>query len=254
MSLRSGKPIIVTGGASGIGAAISVRLINEGYSVAIFDLNLEAAQALSDANADAPGNCKGYKVDITDHEGVAAAVAEVETDFGSIYGLVNNAGWDKAVPFTKTDFDFWQKIVNLNLYGALNVTHAALKSMVKGERGGRVVTVGSDAGRIGSSGEAVYSACKGGQVALMKTLAREHARHGITCNTVSPGPTMTPLTIEVIEQAGEKYAAAMKKGIPMGRFAEPEDYPGLVAYFVSDEAGYVTGQTISVSGGMSMAG
>jgi 2-hydroxycyclohexanecarboxyl-CoA dehydrogenase len=254
MSSSNEKPIIVTGGASGIGAAISKRLINEGYNVAIFDLNAEAGQSLIDGVEGASGKSKAYKVDITDHEGVAAAVAEVEGDMGTVWGLVNNAGWDKAIPFSKTDHDFWQKIINLNLYGALNVTHAALNSMLKGERGGRIVTVSSDAGRTGSSGEGVYSACKGGQIAFMKTLARENARNGITCNSVCPGPTMTPLTIKIMEDAGEKYVNAMKRGIPMGRLAETEDYPGLINYFVSEEAAYVTGQTISISGGLSMNG
>lgn len=254
MSSASEKPVIVTGGASGIGAAISARLIHDGYSVAIFDLNVEAAQAVVDAHADAAGTGKGYQVDITDHEGVAAAVAEVEGDFGPIWGVVNNAGWDTAIPFHKTDHEFWQKIINLNLYGALNVTHAALQSMLKAERGGRVICVASDAGRVGSAGEGVYSACKGGQIALMKTLARENASKGITCNSVCPGPTMTPMTEEIMEKGGERFIAGLKRAIPMGRLAEPEDYPTLISYFVGEEAGFVTGQTISVSGGMSMAG
>ena len=248
------KPVVVTGGASGIGAAIAKGLLSTGYTVAVFDLNADGAQEVVDSVGDVAGRGLVYQVDLTDHEAVASAVAQVEQDAGTVYGLVNNAGWDETKPFTTTDYDFWQKVVNINLYSVLNTTHAALKSMIKGERGGRLVTIGSDAGRVGSTGEAVYSACKGGQVALMKTLARENARYGITCNTVCPGPTMTPLTIKILEEGGEKLIEGMKRGIPMRRLGEPEDFPELISFFMSEGAGFVTGQTISVSGGLTMHG
>ena len=248
------KPVVVTGGASGIGAAIAKGLLNTGYTVAVFDLNAEGAQEVIDSVGDAPGRGFVYQVDLTDHDAVTNAIAKVEDDAGTVYGLVNNAGWDETKPFTTTDYDFWQKVVNINLYSALNTTYAALNSMIKGERGGRVVTIGSDAGRVGSMGEAVYSACKGGQIAFMKTLARENARYGITCNTVCPGPTMTPLTIKILEEGGDKLVEGMKRGIPMRRLGEPEDFPELIAFFMSEGSGFVTGQTISVSGGLTMHG
>ena len=248
------KPIIVTGGASGIGAAITTGLLSTGYTVAVFDLNAEGAQEVIDSVGEPSGRGLVYQVDLTDHSAVASAVAELEDDAGTVYGLVNNAGWDETKPFTTTDYDFWQKVININLYTALNASHAALTSMIKGERGGRLVCVGSDAGRVGSTGEAVYSACKGGQIALMKTLARENARYGITCNTVCPGPTMTPLTIKILEEGGAKLVESMKRGIPMRRLGEPDDFPALIAFFMSEESGFVTGQTISVSGGLTMHG
>lgn len=157
------------------------------------------------------------------------------------------------MPFVDTNLAFWHKLVDLNLYGPLNVTHAVLKSMIN-SGGGRVVNIASDAGRVGSSGEAVYSACKGGIIAFMKTLARENSRKGITFNNVCPGPTNTPLLEETLAGGGEKLVEVLKRAIPMGRLAEPEDLSGLVAFFLSDDASYITGQTVSVSGGLSMHG
>jgi 2-hydroxycyclohexanecarboxyl-CoA dehydrogenase len=164
-------------------------------------------------------------------------------------GLVNNAGWDKSMPFLDTDLELWHKVVAINLYGPLNLCHVILKGMA--ERGsGRVVNISSDAGRVGSSGEAVYAACKGGLIAFSKTMSRELARKNITLNTVCPGPTNTPLLAE----QGPKLVAALERAVPMKRVAEPEDYPGLVSFFLSDDASYITGQTISVSGGLTMHG
>lgn len=248
------NPVIVTGGASGIGAAIARSLAKLGYTVGIFDLNGEKASSLA-ANISECSEDKviAYEVDITNHEAVAAAVAKFEALAGPIYGLVNNAGWEAPKPFVDTDLALWKKIIDINLYGPLNVTHAALKSMINAGRG-RVINIASDAGRVGSSGEAVYSACKGGTISLMKTLARENARKGITFNSVCPGPTNTPLLAEITAGGGDKLIENIKRAIPMGRLAEPEDYPGLIAFFLSDEASYITGQTISVSGGLAMHG
>lgn len=248
------KPVIVTGGASGIGAAIARYLAKQGYTVGIFDLNGEKASSLAEnISGCGEGKAIAYEVDITDHDAVAATVAEFEAFAGPIYGLINNAGWEAPDAFVNTDLTLWKKLIDINLYGPLNVTHAALKSMINAGRG-RVINIASDAGRVGSSGEAVYSACKGGTISLMKTLARENARKGITFNSVCPGPTNTPLLAEITGGGGEKLIEGMKRAIPMGRLAEPEDYPGLIAFFLSDEAGYITGQTISVSGGLSMHG
>lgn len=176
-------PIIVTGGASGIGRAIVERLAREGARVGIFDMNGEAAERLAADLRDAGHEVWSYTVDIADNEVVRAAVDRFVGAAGALYGLVNNAGWDKAVNFVDSDEALWRKVIDINLRGPINVTHAALKQMLaRGE--GRIVSVASDAGRVGSSGEAVYSAAKGGIIAFMKTLARENARAGITCNTV----------------------------------------------------------------------
>ncbi len=176
-------------------------------------------------------------------------MAAFEDDCGPVYGLVNNAGWDQSMPFLETTLELWHKVVAINMYGPLNLCHVVLKGM--SERGeGRVVNISSDAGRVGSSGEAVYSACKGGLIAFAKTMSRELARKGVTLNTVCPGPTNTPLLAE----QGPKLVAALERAVPMKRVAEPEDFPGLVSFFLSDDAAYITGQTISVSGGLTMHG
>ena len=243
------KCIIVTGGASGIGRAISTRLGEEGSVVGIFDLNGEGAEEVAGLIRNAGGKAHAYTIDITDYDAVAAGVDAFEADAGQVDGLVNNAGWDEAVPFVDTGLDLWKKVVDINLYGPLNLSHVCLKRMV--ERGrGRIVSISSDAGRVGSSGEAVYSACKGGIIAFSKTMARELARQGITLNTICPGPTDTPLLATVNERLRE----ALTRAIPMRRLAQPEDYPGMVAFLLSDDAAYITGQTISVSGGLTMHG
>ena len=228
-----GKTAIVTGGAAGIGAAIVERFRAEGTQVVIFDLNGE------------------QKVDITDYEAVKQAVA----DAGPVDILVNNAGWDTFKPFLKTDPGFWQKIIALNLVGVLNMMHCVLPGMVA-RGGGKVVSVASDAGRVGSSGEAVYSACKGGIIAFSKTLAREVARKGVTVNVVCPGPTDTPILRGFLGEgdAGQKVYDALVRAIPMKRVGQPDDIPGIVAFLASDDAGFITGQVISVSGGLTMAG
>ena len=243
-----GKTIIVTGGASGIGKAVCQRLAEEGAHPAIFDLNGDGADA---AAKEVGGGAKGFACDIADHDAVVKAVDAVEAEMGPIEGLVNNAGWDKMVPFLKSDPALWKKIVDINLYGPVNVTHAVLTKMA--ERGsGRIVSVSSDAGRNGSTGEGVYSYCKGGVIAFMKTLAREHARQGITCNTVCPGPTMTPL-FDTFDPEG-KIKTALERAIPLRRLGEPEDYPGMICFLLSEDARYITGQVISVSGGLTMSG
>ncbi|MCZ6644578.1 MAG: SDR family NAD(P)-dependent oxidoreductase [Gammaproteobacteria bacterium] len=246
MEKNTDRPVIVTGGASGIGFAIVQRLLDEGYPVAVFDLNCTGLQTLGDNDLLHP-----FEVDITEYESVASVVAEFESATGPVYGLVNNAGWDSAKLFVKTDIDFWRKVIDINLYGPLNVTHLALKRMAELDRG-RVISIASDAGRVGSSGEAVYSATKGGIIALMKTLAREHARQDITCNSICPGPTDTPL-FAAIDKTG-RLNERLQRAIPKQRLGRPDDYPGLVAFFLSDDASFITGQTISVSGGLTMSG
>lgn len=236
------RPIIVTGGVGGIGSAIVERLLKLGHPVGVFDLSAEAGTS---------NGLTGYRLDISDRESVAGAVADFEGVAGTPYGLVNNAGWDKAVPFVDSGPELWDRLIDINLKGPINVTHAVLQRLVPAGRG-RVVSIASDAGRVGSSGESVYSACKGGMIALMKTLAREHARQGITFNSVCPGPTDTPL-LHSIDESG-KLVHALERAIPMRRLGQPEDYPGIVALLLSDDASYITGQTVSVSGGLAMNG
>src|SRR5688500_8912734 len=228
-----GKTAIVTGGAAGIGAAVVKRFEEEGTRAVVFDLNAE------------------LPVDITDYEAVQRAVAEA----GPVDILVNNAGWDLFRPFLKTDPAFWQKIISLNLVGAMNLLHCVLPGMVARGRG-KVVSVASDAGRVGSSGEAPYSACKGGLIALTKTLAREHARNNIQLNVVCPGLTETGMLEQFMQGAGdpEKLREAYRRAVPMGRLGRPEDLPGAILFFSSDDADVITGQVLSVSGGLTMHG
>tara|TARA_R110002124_G_scaffold153244_1_gene320231 strand:- start:24426 stop:25187 length:762 start_codon:yes stop_codon:yes gene_type:complete len=247
------KPVIVTGGASGIGKAIALRLGEEGAKVAIFDMNEKGAEATAEAIRKNGGAAWAYKVDIIDYVTVAMAVDAFEEVAGPVYGLVNNAGWDEARPFIQTEPDFWKKVIDINLYGPLNLTHVVARKLAE-QGAGRIVSISSDAGRVGSSGEAVYSAAKGGVIAFMKTMAREFAKKGITFNTICPGPTDTPLLASVDASGGGRLTEALTKAIPMRRLAQPDDYPGMVAFFLSDDASFITGQTISVSGGLSMHG
>jgi len=245
-----GKSVIVTGGGGAIGAAICRRFAGYGARVGVFDRNAEAARAVA---AGIRGVAEA--VDITDYAAVAHAIADFERQAGPTDILVNNAGWDKFVNFVETTPELWDQVVAINLKGALNMSHVVLKGMVA--RGsGRVVNIASDAGRVGSSQEAVYSACKGGLIAFTKTVAREVARKGITLNTVCPGPTDTPLLAAVAgnDERGQKVRAALVGAIPMKRVGQPEDIPGAVCFLASDDAGFITGQTISVSGGLTMHG
>jgi len=248
-----GKRVIVTGGGSGIGRAVCQRFGEEGCEVAIFDLDEAGGKETARLIAEAGGKARAYVVDITDRARVDAAVADFEAG-GPIHVLVNNAGWDVIRPFLDSDAALWKKVIDINLYGPLNMHHAVLPGMVR-NGAGRVVNIASDAGRVGSSGEAVYSACKGGIIAFTKTMARELARKGITLNSVAPGPTDTPLFYKVAQgEAGEKIAEGLKRAIPMKRLAQPSDYPGMICFLSSDDAGFITGQVISVSGGLSMHG
>jgi 2-hydroxycyclohexanecarboxyl-CoA dehydrogenase len=247
----AGKTAIVTGGGQGIGRAISLRLAAEGCKVAIFDLRPEAAQET--ANQAEGGEVKVYEVDVGDRAAVDAALAQVGNDLGSPWLLVNNAGWDQPMPFLKTDKALWDKIIRINLYGPLNMHHAVCPGMVA-QGGGRVVNIASDAARVGTSDEAVYSACKGGLIAFTKSVARELARKNVLLNAICPGPTNTPMMQAVLGTGDDavKWKDAMVRGIPLRRMGEPEDYAGMVAFLGSDDAAFITGQTISVSGGMNM--
>lgn len=249
------KVVIVTGGGSGIGSAICTRFGEEGAVVAVLDLNGPAAEAMAAAIRATGGRAKAFRVDISDQQMVNAAVASVERELGPVDVLVNNAGWDKAANFLDTDKALWEKIVAINLYGPLNMHHAVLKGM--SERGrGRVVNIASDAARVGSSGESVYSFCKGGLVAFTKTLARELAGKQINLNVVCPGPTDTPMLQAVCgdSELGQKLYEGFKRAIPFKRLGQPGDIPGAVAFLASDDGAFITGQVLSVSGGLTMAG
>ncbi|HRD11939.1 MAG TPA: SDR family oxidoreductase [Mycobacterium sp.] len=245
----------VTGGAQGIGGGISETLAAHGFRVAVADLNLDAAKETAARIVAAGGNAIPVSVDVTDTDSVRAAVADVTGELGDIEVAVNNAGWDDFMPFVKTDEDFWNKILDINFKGALRVCHTVVPGMM--ERGfGRVINIGSDAGRVGSSLEAVYSGAKGGIIAFTKTLAREVATKGVTVNTVCPGPTDTPALRKFADNSGEdadKVLAGMTRSVPMRRLATPTDVAAAVAFFASDAAEYITGQTLSVSGGLTMA-
>jgi 2-hydroxycyclohexanecarboxyl-CoA dehydrogenase len=255
MKKLSGKTVIVTGGAGGIGGATCRRFAVEGAKVAVFDMNLAAAQKVADEINASGGTAVAFNCNITDRAQVDAAVAGATLQLGPIAVLVNNAGWDIFKPFTKTVPQEWEKLIAINLTGALHMLHAVLPGMVA-QGVGRIVNIASDAARGGSSGEAVYSACKGGLVALSKTLAREHARHNITVNVVCPGPTDTALLAGVAEGASnpEKLLDAFKKAIPLGRLGQPEDLAGAIVFLSSDDASFITGQVLSVSGGLTMHG
>lgn len=246
-----GKVAVVTGGGQGIGRAITLRLVEEGCAVAVFDLSAEAVAET--ATQAAGGTVRGYTVDVGDLEGVREATARAEADLGPVWLLVNNAGWDKPMPFLKTTPELWDKIIRINLYGPINMHHAVAGGMAE-RGGGRIVNIASDAARVGTSDEAVYSACKGGVIAFTKSVARELARKNVLLNAVCPGPTNTPMMASVLGEGEQavKWKDAMLRGIPLRRMGEPEDYAGIVALLASDDGAFITGQTISVSGGMTM--
>jgi 2-hydroxycyclohexanecarboxyl-CoA dehydrogenase len=251
----SGKNVIVTGGGGAIGGAICRSFAGYGSRVGVFDKNLDGANKVAAEIAKQGGKAFVSGVDITDNEAVGKAIQQFEAEMGPTDVLVNNAGWDRFVNFVDTTPDLWDQIIAINLRGPLNMSHYVLKGMVA--RGsGRIVNIASDAGRVGSSAEAVYSACKGGIIAFTKTVAREVARRGITLNSVCPGPTDTPLLAAVAgaDERGQKIRAALVSAIPMKRVGQPEDIPGAVCFLASDDASFITGQTISVSGGLTMHG
>jgi 2-hydroxycyclohexanecarboxyl-CoA dehydrogenase len=248
------RTVLVTGGANGIGAAIARRLAGEGCAVGILDIDAATGARVAGEIEAVGGRAAVHALDITDYAAVARAVETFEASFGPVAFLVNNAGWDRAANFLDTTPEFWRQVVAINLFGPLNLHHVVLRGMAA--RGfGRVVNIASDAGRVGSSGEAVYSACKGGIIAFTKTVARELVGKGVILNTLCPGPTDTAILRSFLERPdGARIAEGLKRAIPMKRLGVPEDYPGLVAFLLSDDAAYITGQTISVSGGLTMHG
>ncbi len=247
MGRLDGKVAIVTGAGRGIGRGIAEKLAAEGAKVVAADVNEQTARETAQALG---GEAIGLRADVTSRESVVAMVSAVVERFGRIDALVNNAGWDKVGPFLQSKETDWEKVIAINLYGTLNCCKAVLPVMVN-QGYGKVVNISSDAGRVGSSGEAVYSAAKGGIIAFTKTLAREMARYRINVNCVCPGPADTPLFAELGED-NPKLREALEKAIPFRRLARPQDIANAVAFLVSDEAEYITGQTLSVSGGLTM--
>lgn len=247
--------VVVTGGGGGIGGAACRRFAEAGSRVAVLDIDLAAAERIAAEIAAAGGTAHAFACDIRDHAVVVATIAAVEAALGPVGVLVNNAGWDVFRLFKDSTPEEWQKLIAINLVGPLNMHHAVLPGMLE-RRHGRIVNIASDAARVGSTGEAVYAACKSGLLGFSKTLAREHARHGITVNVVCPGATNTALFAEYKRGAGnpDKLEEAFRRAVPMGRIGEPEDLPGAILFFASDDAAYVTGQVLSVSGGLTMAG
>lgn len=251
-----GKVVVVTGGGGGIGSATCLRFAEAGARVVVADISTGAAERVTAEIRAQGGEAVEMVVNLVDYDATQAALAKIEAGFGPVDVLVNNAGWDLFIPFVKSEPDYWSKIIDINLRTALNITKPVLLSMMARGVPGRIVSIGSDAGRGGSSGESVYSACKAGIIALMKTLAREHARNGITCNTVCPGVTETAMLEAFMEGAGdkEKLRTAFTRAVPLGRMGKPEDLPGAILFLASDDAAFITGQTLSVSGGLTMHG
>ncbi|MES2258293.1 MAG: glucose 1-dehydrogenase [Pseudomonadota bacterium] len=255
MRALENKTVVVTGAGGGIGRAICQRFMEEGARVAAVDIDADALAALAVQLKDVGAAPMQVKLDITDYDAVVAAMARIKQELGGIDILVNNAGWDLPVEFVDSTPDFWNKVIAINLSGPLNLHHAALPHMIEGG-GGMVVNIASDAGRVGSSGESVYSACKGGIIAFTKTLARECARHNIRLNAVCPGPTDTPLLQSFFGDGeyGQKLYEGLKRSIPLKRLGRPDDMAGIIAFLASADAAFITGQVISVSGGLTMHG
>jgi len=244
-----GKTALVTGGGSGIGAATARRLAAEGARVAVGDINEQSAREVA-------GEFDGYAclMDVADTGSVAAAVAGAEAELGPIEVLVNNAGTDRFAFFVNTDEELWDFVLAVNLRGVMAVTHAVLPGMQQ-RRSGAIVNVASEAGRVGSQGSAVYSAAKAGVIGFTKAIAREAARYRVRCNAVAPGPIETPLLNSaalMLGEVGERLKQAMVNATALGRSGEPEEVAAAIAFLAGEDASYVTGQTLNVSGGLSM--
>ncbi|BCQ07289.1 2-hydroxycyclohexane-1-carbonyl-CoA dehydrogenase [Mycobacterium heckeshornense] len=246
------RTALVTGAAGGIGSAICRHFVAAGANVAACDLDGGAATRLAaELQTTSNATIAGYAMDVSDSANVAEVVTTVEARHGPVDILVNNAGIDRIEPFVESTETTWQKIISVNYLGTVIVTRAVLDGMI--ERGyGRIINIGSDAGRVGSSGEVVYSGTKGAVIAFGKALAREIATKGITVNTVCPGPTDTALLKQISDRSQSMFDA-LARAVPMKRIGTPDDVAPAVVFFASDGAAYITGQTLSVSGGLTMS-
>lgn len=249
----TGKTAIVTGGARGIGKGISMALAKQGAHVVIADLLMDAAQETAEEIHKSGTKALAVQTDISNLESVKAMVEKVKSEFGKIDILVNNAGWDRMKPFLKTTPDFWDKVININFKGVLNTVYAVAEGMIA-QNSGRIINIASDAARVGSMGESVYSGAKGAVLSFSKTLARELARNSVTVNVLCPGPTPTPLLddMKAEDSFADKVLSSMDKIIPLKRMGTPDDIAAAVVFLSSDEAGFITGQVLSVSGGLTM--
>jgi 2-hydroxycyclohexanecarboxyl-CoA dehydrogenase len=245
--------MVVTGGARGIGKAICQIAAKQGARVVVADMRQDLAEQTASEIKSSGGMALATYVDVTDLESVKAMVGKVHEVYGPIDILVNNAGWDRIMLFQETTPDFWDKVININYKGVLNCIYAVMNDMIQ-KKYGRIISISSDAAKVGSSGESVYSGAKGAVISFSKTMARELARYNITVNVVCPGPTETPLVDELKKESelGEKILGAMEKIIPLRRLGKPEDVAYAAVFLASDEAEYITGQVLSVNGGLTM--
>jgi len=254
MNMQPGQVAFITGAASGIGRAAAQRLAAAGIRVAVADLNVDGARAVEQHIRAAGGAAAAVEVDVTRFDAVQAAVQRTRALLGPITILVNNAGWDRIEPFTSNPPELWEQLIAINLKGPIHCCRAVVDDMIAAG-GGKIVSISSDAARVGSTGEAVYAACKGGIISLSKSLARELARYKINVNVICPGITDTALIKSVTEpEFGKRIIDAVVRTIPFRRMAQPEEIAAAIAFFVSPDADFVTGQVLSVSGGLTMAG
>ena len=248
------KVALVTGGSRGIGRAISRRLAEEGARVAIADILEDEARQTATEIVAAGGQALAVATDVTQLDQVRACVQHVTDTWGQIDILVNNAGWDRIEPFVESAPETWDKVIAINLRGPINLCHTVAPQMMERKQG-KIISISSDAGRVGSTGEAVYSACKAGIIGFSKTLARELARSQVNVNVVCPGPTDTALLQQVTQgERGARVIEAMTRAVPFRRLGQPKEIANAVAFFASPDADFVTGQILSVSGGLTMAG
>lgn len=248
------KVALVTGGSRGIGRAISLRLAKEGARVAIADILEDEAQQTVDEITAKGGRALAVPTDVTQLDQVRVCVQHVTDSWGPIDILVNNAGWDKIEPFVESTPETWDRVIGINLRGPINFCHTVAPQMIERKQG-KIISISSDAGRVGSTGEAVYSACKAGIIGFSKTLARELARSQVNVNVVCPGPTDTALLQQVTAgERGARVIEAMTRAVPFRRLGQPQEIANAVAFFASPDADFVTGQVLSVSGGLTMAG
>ncbi len=245
-----GKTAIVTGAGSGVGRAMALGLANEGASVVIADLSAERADSVAKEITSTGGSALAVDVDVADAGRVREMVAKTINKFGKVDILISNAGWDKVMPFVDTDEGLWDRVIDINYRGHVACAHATVPHMIEAGSG-KIVFIASDAGRVGSSGEALYSGAKGAVIAFSKAIARETARKGINVNCVAPGLTDTPMLAEVSE-GNEKLMGAIIRSIPLGRVGTPEEVAKAALFLASSDADYITGQTLSVNGGLSM--